>query len=265
MGIKIIANMLVIGALFTTTAYAGLLSTDSAEPVEAKHVELELNGSYMADNTNSGGVTTKTRSTDSDITLTVGIANKTDIAICLPYTFGSREKINGNLTSRQDGFNDMSVDLKFQFLELDGLKMAIKAGIILPTGKRSERLSDEKIGFATALIATREFYNGKFAMHFNADYGHHNFKNDAVRDATRPDFFAFSVACEAETGEQLKLAAETGIATNSDKTDNRLHAFMTVGAKYELSKLLEGYAGIKAGLTSPEVDAAILFGIILKF
>jgi len=247
------------------TAHAGLLNTDSADPVEAKHVEVEFNGSYMTDNSKSGGVMTKSRSTDGDISVTAGVTKRMDIAVTLPYTFGSREKVNGNLISRTDGFNDITVDLKYQFLDFDGLKLAIKPGVILPTGSSSEGLSDEKFGFAAALIATREFYEGKFALHANADYGRHNFKDDAVRDATRPDFFTFLIACEAEAAAGLKLAAEMGIATNSNKADNTPHVYGTVGAKYELSRMLEGYAGIKTGLTAPEADLAALLGIVLKF
>lgn len=263
--VKSTTLVVAISIFIAGTAHAGLLNTDSADPVEAKHVEVELNGSYMADNSKDGGVTTRSRSTDGDISVTAGIAKGMDIAFSLPYTFGSREKVNGDLTSRTDGFNDMTVDLKYQFLEINGLKLAIKPGIILPTGKSSEGLSDEKFGFAAALIATREFYDGKVAVHANADYGRHNFKDDAVRDATRPDFFTFLIACEAEAAAGLKLAVEVGFATNSNKADNTPHVYTTVGAKYELSRVLEGYAGIKTGLTAPEADLAALLGIVLKF
>lgn len=254
-----------ISIIFTGAAHAGLLNTDGAEPVEPNHVEVEINGSYMTDNSKRGSVTTRSRSTDGDISVTAGITKGLDIAFSLPYTFGSREKLNGELTSRTDGFNDMTVDLKFQFLDLDGLKLAIKPGIILPTGKSSEGLSDEKFGFAAALLATKEFHGGKSVLHANADYGRHNFKDDAVRDATRPDFFTFSIACEAEADESLKFAVEMGVASNSNKADNTPHAYGTVGAKYVIVKALEGYAGIKAGLTSPEADLAALFGLVLKF
>lgn len=246
-------------------AWAGLLNTDGAEPVEPKQAEVEFNGSYMADSSKSGGVNTQSRSADGDITITAGITKGIDIAVTLPYTFGSRNKVNNDLTSRTDGFNDMIIDLKFKFLDIGGLKLAFKPGIILPTGKGSEGLSDEKFGFAAALLATKEFSDGKVAVHANADYGRHNFKDDAVRDATRPDFFTLSMACEAEVAESLKFAVETGLASNSNKADNTPHAYGTVGAKYIIVKELEGYAGIKTGFTAPEADLAALFGLILKF
>ena len=261
--VKTASLLIALSIIITGAAHAGLLNTDGAEPVEAKHVEVELNGSYMADNSKRG--TVKVRSTDGDITITAGVAREMDIAFTLPYTYGARRTVNGDLISRAEGFNDMTVDLKFQFLDLDGLKLAIKPGIILPTGKSSEGLSDRKFGYAAFLLATKEFHEGKYALHANAGYGRHNFKDDAVRDANRPDIFSFSIACEAEIAERLQLAAEMKIATNADKTSDTPHAFAIFGAKYELSKSLEGYAGVKAGLTTPEADVAALLGIVLKF
>lgn len=257
--------MLSASLCFCGPARAGLLNTDTAEPVAPQHVEIEFNGSYTADSSTDNGVKTKTRSTDGDISITAGVVKGVDIAVSLPYTFSSREKVAGQLTASTDGWNDMTVDLKLQVYENGAFKFAVKPGIILPTGSSSAGLSDGKFGFSTALIASGEFYEGKLALHANADYGRHNFKDDAVRDTTKPEFFAFSLACEAETAEGTIIAAEAGFATNSDKADNTPHAYSTVGVRRELSPLLEWYAGIRAGLTSPEADVAALFGIVLKF
>jgi hypothetical protein len=247
-----------------SAAHAALLITDSADPVEARHVEVELNGSYAHDKSTSNGITTKTDSTDGDITLTAGLAKGLDASTTLPYTFRSKQEINST-TTKVDGFNDITIDFKYQLLELDGLKLAIKPGAILPAGKSSEGLSDGKFGFSAALLATREFADGKIAVHTNAGYERHNYKDPAVNDASRSDIYSFSIAGEFEVADGLKLGLDTGLATNADKTSHTPPAYALGGATYELGKLLDIYVGAKFGLTRPEADLTSLFGAKLKF
>ncbi|NVN98089.1 MAG: transporter [Geobacteraceae bacterium] len=254
-----------VSILATTIAHAGLLATDGAEPVEAKHAEVELNGSYLYDKSKNSGITTKSDSTDGDITVTAGIVKRLDIAVGLPYTSNAREKVNGELTSRSEGLNDMTVDFKYQFMEMNGLKLAIKPGVILPTGNTSKGLSDGHAGFAVALLGTGEFAEGKLLLHANAGYVSHNYKDVAVKNFSHGEVFNVSIACEAEIVEGLKLAADTGIATNTDRASNTLPVYALVGAKYEFNKHLEGYAGIRFGLSKPEADSTALFGAVLKF
>lgn len=263
--VKAVTLFIILSTVLAGAAHAGLLNTDSADPVEVKHVEVELNGSYAADKAQTGGVTSRSRTTNGDVTVTAGIVKGVDIAATLPYTFDTREKTNGTLTRDADGLNDMTLELKYQFYEHDGLKLAVKPGVILPAGKESEGLSDGKSGYTAALLATREFNDGKLALHANAGYERHNYKAAATRDSSRQDIFTFSVACEAEAAEGLRIAADTGLATNPDRASSTPPAYALVGVKYEFNKTLEGYAGVKIGLTKPEDDITGLFGITLKF
>lgn len=263
--LKSMPVVLALILLTSAAAHAGLLITDSADPVEAKHVEVELNGSYAGDRNRSSGVTTETTTTAGDITVTTGLLKGLDIAVGIPYTFRSRVKTNKSLVSSSEGFQDITVDLKYQFMELAGLKLAIKPGVILPTGDMHAGLSDGHAGFAVALHATREFAEGKFLLHGNAGYVSHNYKDVAVKNFTHEEVFNASIACEAEVAEGLKLGLDTGLATSADKKDNTPPAYVLTGANYEFSKLLDGYAGVKIGLNKPETDVTALFGVKLKF
>lgn len=260
-----ISVILASGVLMAAPAQAGLLATDGAGTVATQHLELELNGSYANDTESSGGVTTKSHSTDADMTVTAGVADNLDVSLALPYTFSAGEKENDTQTSRAEGFNDMTVQLKYQFLEYDGLKVSLKPGLILPTGKEKEGLSDGRFGFTAWFVATKEFSEGKYALHANAGYERHNYKDDAVDTTSRSDIFAFSLAGEAEVAEGLKLQTEWGFSTNSDKTSNTPLVFVTAGGTYEITKILEVYAGVKFGLTSPEDDVTALYGLKVKF
>jgi len=256
---------ILLSILATGTTYAGLLVTDSAVPVETGHAEVELNGSYTHDSSEDSGVTTKTDSTDADITVTAGITKGLDIAVAVPYTFAGRAKIDNVETAKNEGLNDSTVALKYQFFEASGVKLAIKPGLILPTGETRDVRSDGKFGYTAALLATKKFNEGRFALHANAGYERHNYKDHALEAATRHDIFSVSIAGEAEIVEGLQLAADTGLATNADRTSDIPPAYALVGLKYELSELLEGYAGVKFSLTDTEADLTALLGAVLKF
>jgi len=257
--------MLLLGLFLTTAAQAGLLATDGAEPVEARQIELELNGSYTIDKARSSGMTAKCHSSNGDITLTAGIVKGLDVSVGLPYTFAAREKENGVLTGKTEGLNDMTLELKYQFFNHDGFKLTIKPGLILPTGKESKGLSDGRTGFTAALIATREFVDGKFALHAHAGFEQHNYKEKQLDAVSRSDFFRFSVAGEVEVAEGLKLAADFGLATNPDQGSSTPAVYALYGGIYEIVRNLETYAGVKAGLTRPEDDLTGLLGLKLKF
>lgn len=260
-----VALMLALGAALTTPARAGLLASDSAEPIGVRHVEFGLNGIYTIDKARNGGVTAKCHSTDSDITVTSGIVKGMDISLTLPYTFAARQKVPGGVSSRVDGLNDLTVDLKYRLWEYAGLKLAIKPGVIFPTGTESEGLSDGRTGFSTALLATKEFADGKVSLHANGGYERHNYGNSELDAASRSDIFSFSVAAEGEVAEGLKLAADCGLATDSARNSATPVVYALVGGVYELAKNMDIYSGVRAGLTRHEDDFSALYGLILKF
>ena len=258
-----IAIILVVTAV--SNGHAGLLNTDNADPVEAGHLEIELNGSHSHDRDSSGGVTTRTRSTDGDLTATVGLADGLDASVSAPYTARTSREVDGQDTGRYDGFNDLAIAAKYRFLDASGLKLAVKPALLLPTGRSSEGLSDGRPGYSLAIIATREFAQGKIAINANLGYERHNYRDKASQDANRCTIYTGSIAAEAELADGLKLGLDAGLATNADRTSNTPLGYALAGATYELAKAIEVYAGGRFGLTRPEADLAALFGAKLKF
>ncbi len=266
MRLNFFALILLSGIFLSTTAQAGLLATDGAGTVEPEKVEIELNGSYSYDKSvNSSGVQARNDSSDGDVTVTAGVVKGMDISVTLPYTFSCRETENNVLTNKAEGLNDLAITLKYQFFEHEGYSIAVKPGLILPTGKESQGLSDGKTGFSASLIVTKELSEGTYAVHANAGYERHNYRDGGKVVFSRSDIFSLSLAGEAEVSERLKLQAEWGITTNSDNTCNTTLAFVTAGGTYEYTKSFEMYAGAKFGISSSEVDVTALFGLKLKF
>lgn len=253
--------------LATTTAYAGgpPLITDDTGTVDPGKVEIEFNGSTSYDRETTGGVTTRKNASDLETKINTGLYKNLGIDLIIPYTFSERAKEDGNLVENSDGFGDMTLEVKYVFAELAGINFAIKPYTIMPTGKYSNGLSEGRWQYGGALIATREFEEGTYALHANVGYEHHDYRTDDARAANRNDLWSGSVAGEAKVWRELTAVADFGLATTQDRSTSELSAYGLVGVRYPVNEHLDVNAGVKLGLTKPEDDVSALYGIVLKF
>jgi len=254
-------------ALMTAgSAFAGPpLATDDAGTVDVGTVEIELNGSYTYDKESAAGVTTKSSTSDAEMKITTGLCKNLGISLAIPYTISERVKEDDRLVGNADGFGDMTVELKYAFAELAGVSFAVKPSVIMPSGRYGAGLSKGRWQFGTTLIATREFDEGAYALHANLGYEHHGYRNDEVRESTRGNLWSGSIAGEAKLMKGLTAVLDFGVATNPDKGSNDLPVYALAGARYEINDHLDANAGVKLGLTSPEEDVSVLYGLVLKF
>ena len=263
---KQIVAVLLLSAVMTTTAYAGPpLITDDAGTVDVGKVEIELNSSYIHDKESNNGVSVRRDVFDAEAKLTTGLYKNMGVSLTIPYTFSDRTKEDGNLTDNAVGFCDMAVELKYAFAELAGITFAIKPTITIPTGNYGAGLSDGRWQFGGTLIASREFDDGNYALHSNLGYGHHDYRTDDARACNRSDIWFGSLAGEAKIFKGFTAVAELGLSTTQDSTNNELTSFAQVGARYEVNEYLDIDAGVKLGLTKPEDDLTVCYGIVLKF
>ena len=244
--------------LTAASALAGApLETDDAGTVDVGAFEIGISGSYMSDKEG----TAKATSHDAELSLGTGIYKNLGISIALPYNMSTREKDSGVLVGKDDGFGDMSVDIKYAFAEVSGVNLAIRPGVVLPTGKSS--MTEDHVQLTTALIATKEFNDGAYAMHANLGYEYHTYKDS--NDGMRRNLWSASLAGEAELAKGFIAVADFGLASNEDKTSNDLPTYALAGARYEINDNLEVNAGVKLGLTKQEDDISVLYGLLLKF
>ena len=247
------------------TALAGPpLATDDAGTVDVGKVEIELNGSYGYDKHTSVGSTTKTNTVDGEVKITTGLYKDLGISLAIPYLFNERSNVDGDI-SNIDGFGDMTIELKFGLAELAGINIAVKPQLVIPTGNYNKGLSEGHWHGGGMLIASKVFADGKYAMHANFGYEHHNYRTTAIRDTTHSDLWSGSIAGEAEVAKGLFAVADFGLATNPDKTSNELPVYALTGLRYEINDHLDIDAGIKFGLTKPETDLTAVYGLVLKF
>lgn len=241
------------------------LATDDTGTVEAGKVEIELNGSYIFDKTSDSGITTRTRTADTEMKITTGLYKNLGLALAIPYTFSSRTTENDSLVSSVDGLGDMTLELKYLFTEAAGFSFALKPFVIMPTGKDSAGLSEGRWQFGGTLIATREFDEGNYAVHANVGYEHHDYRTAELRTATRSNLWFASLAGEMKINKKLTAVLDLGLAGNPDKTSGDLPVYGLAGARYEFNDYLDLNVGVKLGLTEPEDDIAVLYGLTLKF
>jgi hypothetical protein len=248
--------------LTATQALAGHpLISDDAGTIDVGNYEIELNGSYTHDKDRADGITARTGSSDGELKIGTGLYKNLGVAIGLPYTFSTRTSEDGNLVSKDDGFGDMTLELKYAFAELGGINFAFKPALTLPTGKSS--MSDDHTQYAATLIATREFMDGAYALHANLGYEYHTYKS--AQEAGRRSLWSASLAGEAEIAKGLVVVANFGLASNPDKSSKEPPVFALTGARYEINDHLEVSAGVKLGLTKPEDDLQLIYGMVLKF
>jgi len=249
-------------ALLTTgSAFAGPpLATDDAGTVDVGRVEIELNGSYTRDKETAAGVAVKSSASDAEMKITTGLYKNLGVSLAIPYTISGRVTEDDRLVGKADGFGDMIAEIKYAFGELDGINFAVKPSVIIPTGKSG--LTDDHWQFGTTLIATMAFDEGKYAVHANLGYEHHNYNEDAA--GSRRNLWSGSVAGEMEVVKGFFAVADVGLATNPDKRSNDLPVYALAGARYEINDNLGINAGIRLGLTGPEGDLSVLYGLALK-
>lgn len=261
--LRITIVVLCLALLTATSTLAGgpPLITDDAGTVDVGKVEIELNGSYTDDKEAQHGITAKHASTDTEMKISTGLYRGVGISMAVPYTINAREESGGVPVNNTDGFGDLSLEIKYAFAEVAGINLAVKPGLTFPTGKTG--LSDEHLQYAVTLIAGREFADGTYALHANIGYEYHSYVTEDI--AGRHNLWSGSVAGEMKLLKGLTGIVDFGLSTNPDKGSNVPPVYALSGVRYEISEHLDINAGVKLGLTKPEDDLSLRYGLVLKF
>ncbi|MBI5410200.1 MAG: transporter [Nitrospirae bacterium] len=247
----------------TTHAFAAhpLITDDTGTQGKGKS-QIEINGEYGYDKELAEGVTVKETSVEAAAALSYGITDNMDVVLGLPYQW-NKSKEDGEVGSDVDGISDMSLEMKWRLYEADGLSLALKPGLSLPTGNENKGLGNGRISYGLTFITTKEA--GPWAFHLNLAITHNGYKLEGDKDADRKDIWHASLASEVEAVENLKLVANIGTEKNPDKTSKTDPAFILGGVIYSMTENFDIDFGIKAGLNKPETDSTVLAGISRRF
>ncbi|MDI6775724.1 MAG: transporter [Syntrophales bacterium] len=254
--------LLFVMGLAANSYAAHPLITDDAGTQGKGKFQLEVNGEYNYEKETEGGVTKKETGGEAAAILSYGIVDSLDIVLGVPYQW-FRVKEEGDVTSREDGISDMSLELKWRFYEKDGLSLALKPGMTLPTGDEEKELGTGRATYSLYFITTKEIE--PWAFHLNLGYTRNEYKLQEDKDDNRKDIWHASLAGEVEVVKNLKVVANIGVERNADEASSTHPAFILGGLIYSLSENFDIDFGVKGGLNKPETDYSILAGIALRF
>jgi hypothetical protein len=242
-------------SFFSSFTYAAHpLITDDTGTQGTGKFQLEINSEYAWDR--EYGI--KEKAGEVATILSYGIVDNMDLVFGIPYALIDDEEIDTGMKSKVRGIGDASIELKWRFYEKDGLSMALKPGVILPTGDYDKGLSNGRISYGAFFILTKEVK--PINMHLNLGFYRNESKNEQRRD-----IWHASIAGEYEVTEHLKIVGNIGIETNPDLEYKTEPAFALVGFIYSFTDSLSFDVGYKYGLTKPESDNTLLLGFTFKF
>jgi len=241
-------------ALVSTTnlwAMHPLITDDTGTQGRGKF-QLEVNGEYGQDKDN--GATAKTY--PAAATLSYGLSDPMDLMLTLPYLHQRKE--TSEAVVHEGGLSDLSLEMKWRFYKKEGISLALKPGLSLPTGNSDKGRGAGKTTYRLFFIASRE---GKpWAFHLNLGYIRNENKNEE-----RENLWQASVAATVEVVKDLKIAGNIGIESPTDRAETTPPVFLLGGVIYSLSDRFDLDLGIKGGMTPTETDFSILAGLTWRF
>jgi len=248
----------VLSLSLTLPAFAAHpLATDDAGTNGKMKFQVEASAEFAWDRQDS----VKSDSQAIGLAVSAGLLDNLDLSLAYPYTW-QRETDNSATVLENSGLNDLTMALKWRFLELGPASFALKPAITFPTGDYGRSLGAGRPAYGATLISTVEFK--PVAIHANAGYTHQKY-TAADKDYNRENLWNLSLAGAVEVMNGLQLVAEVGAATNGDRASTVWPAFMTGGVIYSAFDYMDLSMGVKGGLNSPETDIALLTGITFKF
>src|SRR4030066_1477129 len=133
------------------------LITDDAGTQGKGKFQIEVNSEFNYNkeskfNEDTGvRVTEKTTGGEVATILSYGVNDSTDVVFGLPYQW-SKVKEEDTVTSDEDGISDISAEVKWRFYEKENLSLALKPGIIFPTGDDEKGLGSGKTAYSLFFI-----------------------------------------------------------------------------------------------------------------
>lgn len=233
-----------------------LVSDDTGTQGDRRHT-LELNGEAGRDR--SPG--TVDEAATAAAVLSLGAGEAVDLVLSLPAAW-SRSRAGDAVLEQRAGAGDARMELKWRFLELDGLSLAVKPAISLPTGDPARGLGSGSMGYGLTLIATRSL--GPVSLHLNGAWFHADHAAAAGDPPPRHDALHASAAAVAEVAPGLQLVGNLAVETPAER-GGRWPAFALAGAVYGVTAELSLDLGVRVALNAPAPDLGLLAGAAWRF
>lgn len=199
---------------------------------------------------------TKIRYAVATSVLSYGITDNIDIALGLARI--RNEATEAGVTNTESGRGDSQLFVKWRFYENDNLSLALKPSLTFPSGNSTRGLGSGRSTYGLAFVASLE--QDLLTYHFHSGYlkNHNNV-------GARKDIFHLSGAVVYQANDKLKLVADAGVDTNTDKFSRSWPAMLVAGLIYSPRKGLDLDAGMHVGVNRSANDYAFLSGASIRW
>jgi hypothetical protein len=213
-----------------------------------------------------GPVQLNRRATLVNPVLTRGLLDNLDLAVGLNYA-RYRTSEDGVVAAEASGLSDSTLELKWRFHERDGLSLALKPGIQLPTGDEDRGLGTGRTSYGVNLIAAWDAR--PWTLFGNVAWFRQRFRLQADEDANRKDLWRASAGATYAVSERFRLGGELGVRTNPARDDVFLPGstgrFAMLGAIYSPTDRIDFDVGLRKGLDNAEIDTTVLIGATFRW
>ena len=198
--------------------------------------------------------------------LTYGVLDTLDIALGV-NRLRQRTTEDGAVTQSANGAGDSTLELKWRFYEANGSSLALKPGLVLPTGDENRGLGTGKLSWGINFILTREAK--PWVLLANVAYSQVHYQLPPDADANHKHLWRASAGFGYYLRDDVRLVGEAGVRTNGARNDpflpGRNGHFTMLGLIYSPTERIDLDVGIRKRLNRAEFDTAILVGATFRW
>jgi len=143
-------------------------------------------------------------------------------------------------------------------MKIKDFSLALKPGLIIPTGDEDKGLGNGKMGYSLYLILSKEYE--KLNFHINGGYIRNENKNDE-----RKNIYHFSIAAMYKIFGKTNIVADLGGERNTDKDSDIDPLYWIIGVIYSPNDNFDIDFGYKRISSSSETDNTYLFGLAWRW
>ena len=238
-------------ALVAALALAVATTAHAAHPLISEDPETQGTGSgeieigLAATRGDPGGG----RTSQLAVQLAYGIAPTIDLLV-VPRYLGLRPAD----ASREHGFGDTSLDLKWRFVETDAVQVAVRAGVELPTGDAARGLGAQGTGVHAVVAVALPIAAVQWLV--NVGYT----RSRAEGERTSVPFASTAVVYPAKGPDPWQTFVEVAAQANSDPARSTWPAVARTGLIWRVAERLDLDVGLEGRLNRAATRMIFLAG-----
>jgi Putative MetA-pathway of phenol degradation len=248
-------------ALALLSLLCGPMTAHSAHPLITEDTGTQGAGNFQLELTQHLGRNKDAGSKTSDrifnAILSYGLAENLDVIAALPYEHST--EWSGTAKTLVHGFADMEVAAKWRFYDDGRVSLALRPGLVLPTGNEDKGLSSEHI--IPSLFGVMTYAIEPWSFHLHLGYTR-NFHDGPDQ---REHIHHASAAAEFHVGESVRLVADASLESNPDLSGPTNESSIVLGLIYSIAANVDIDLGYRKGLSDASPDKAWLLGLTLFF